>query len=212
MDVARTEEEQLEALKKWWAQNGISIITGVVLGIVAIFGWRGWQAHLQEQAEAASGLYSELIVNIRQEKLDEARVQANEILENYEGTGYAQFAALLLARIEIDGNNHDAAIKQLHWVMDNAKQEELKHLARLRIARLYLSDDKPKLALELLDVKDYGSFTASYEETRGDIYIRLNQPDKAREAYKNALSTINDTTRENSYLQLKLDDIGRDSN
>ena len=49
MDVYKTEEEQVEAIKKWWQENGKSIIAGVVIGITAIFGWRAYDSHMAVQ-------------------------------------------------------------------------------------------------------------------------------------------------------------------
>ena len=37
-----TEEQQVEALKDWWKQNGLAVIGGAVLGVSALIGWRGW--------------------------------------------------------------------------------------------------------------------------------------------------------------------------
>ena len=42
MAELRTEEEQVEALKSWWKENGKSLIMGVVIAVAAVFGWRGW--------------------------------------------------------------------------------------------------------------------------------------------------------------------------
>ena len=57
MDVYKTEDEQWEAVRQWWRENGMSAVFGIVLGLGAIFGWRWWQTHQIEQAEAASGIY-----------------------------------------------------------------------------------------------------------------------------------------------------------
>ena len=53
MDVYNTEEEQVEAIKKWWNENGKSIITGIIIGVIAIFGWRSYENHTAMQAKAA---------------------------------------------------------------------------------------------------------------------------------------------------------------
>ena len=37
-----TEEQQVEALKDWWAENGRAVIAGVVLGVVVIGGLGLW--------------------------------------------------------------------------------------------------------------------------------------------------------------------------
>lgn len=210
MDVSRTEDEQLEALKKWWSENGVSIVAGIVIGIGTIFGWRGWQAHQQAQAEAASLLYAETIVNIRQGRNTAAREAAGQLLNDYTSTGYAAFAALMLARLNVEENNLDAALEHLQWVLENADQEELKHLARIRMARVHLARQEPEQALAVLDVPSPGEFTAMYEELKGDAYVQLNQIEQARTAYQLALTESGSPAVDNtSYLQMKLDEIGR---
>ena len=60
MATYETEEEQLEALKKWWKENGRSILLGLLLGVLIIAGWRGWQAYQANRAESASTLYEQM--------------------------------------------------------------------------------------------------------------------------------------------------------
>ena len=43
MEVYETEEQQVEAVKKWWKENGVSLIVGVVMGLSAIAGWKYYQ-------------------------------------------------------------------------------------------------------------------------------------------------------------------------
>ncbi len=38
-----SEEEQLEALKRWLSENGTSTVVGVVLAISGYLGWGFWQ-------------------------------------------------------------------------------------------------------------------------------------------------------------------------
>jgi len=210
LDVNRTEEEQLEAMKKWWAENGWSIVGGVVIGLAAIFGWRSWETYQQTQAEAASNLYSNLIVEMRQNKKDQARELAQKLLDEYTSTSYAVFASLMLARLDTEAGNLASAIQHLQWAMDNTKQDEFKHLARLRMARVLLDDNKPGQALALIsNIKNQGEFAASYEELKGDIYVRQGEIEKAKIAYQTALAGMDDGLGDNSFLQLKIDDIGR---
>ncbi len=98
MDVYQSDEEQIDALKKWWQENGNSVIAGVILGLTAIFGWRGWQDYKIEQAEAASELYQQMVIAVRDDKnAKNAKETANNILAEYESTAYSVFAKLTLA-------------------------------------------------------------------------------------------------------------------
>src|SRR5690606_41345251 len=55
--MSYTDEEQIEALRAWWRENGRAIIAGVVIAIVALIGWQQWDAYKQRRAELASQDY-----------------------------------------------------------------------------------------------------------------------------------------------------------
>jgi predicted negative regulator of RcsB-dependent stress response len=203
----RTEEEQAEALKKWWSDNGKFIIAGIVIGVGAIFGWRGYNDHLVQQAEAASTLYEQMIEASRKNDSENVGIYANRIIDDYDSSSYAAFAHLMLAKLTAEDNQLDQAETHLRWVLKSGAQEEFKHVARLRLARIFIAADKLDVAEETLDVKEAGEFFARYEELRGDIFVKQDKTDAARQAYEKALA--NSSEGEQSILQMKLDDLGR---
>ena len=208
MDVYRTDEEQVEALRKWWLENGKAIIAGIVIGLSAIYGWRTWQDHLQTRAEAASSEYQQMIAAVRQGETDSARKYAKSILDDYNSTGYARFAELLLARIAVDDKDYASAEGHLRQVMAKASNDQIRHIARLRLARLLTAQDKFKEAEALLNISDKGKFLADYEELRGDIFIRQGMTEAAQDAYKQALANSNASEQDRSILQMKMDELG----
>jgi predicted negative regulator of RcsB-dependent stress response len=209
LEVYRTDEEQIEHLKKWWRDNGKSIVGGIVIGLAAVFGWREWQDYLTVQAEMASGIYQDMIVNVRQNKNDNAREYAGELIDDYPSTTYAIFASLMLAKLDSDKNALGSAIEHLQWVLDNTAEEQFLHLARLRISRLLLAENKPDETLELLESAEPGKFLASYEELKGDSYIQLGRIKEAKDAYELALAVRGTANDGQSVLQMKLNDLGR---
>ena len=209
MEVNQTEQEQIEALQKWWADNSRAIISGLILGLAAVFGWRGWQSHVQTTAEDASDLYTNMIIEVRDHKNDKAREYADRLIQDYSQTTYADFAALMLAKLDVEDAKPDEAVKHLQQVLDDADQDSLKHLARLRLARIFLDQNKTDEAWSILNVDDEGAFTASYAELRGDIYARQGKFDDARTAYQLALGKHGPETNDTSFLQMKIDDLGQ---
>ncbi|MEM6998683.1 MAG: tetratricopeptide repeat protein [Pseudomonadota bacterium] len=209
MSEYRTDEEQAEALKKWWNENGRFIIAGIVIGISAIFGWRGYNNHLLQQAEAASTLYEQMIIASRTNDSENVDVYANRILDEYASTSYAIFANLMLAKQSAETGNLNEAENYLNWVLENSSQEEFKHVARLRLTRVFIAADKLDDASKTLDIKNTGEFTSRYEELRGDIFVKQDKTEEAREAYEQALANSTSAENDQAILQMKLDDLGR---
>ena len=52
-----TEEQKIEALKKWWKDNGKMVVAGLVIGGALIAGWRIYQDYRIKHSEKASALY-----------------------------------------------------------------------------------------------------------------------------------------------------------
>jgi predicted negative regulator of RcsB-dependent stress response len=209
VDGYRTEEEQVEAIKKWWDENGKSIIAGVVIGIAAIFGWRGYNEHQVNQAMEASLLYEQMIVAARKNDAENSRVYAERIINEYESGTYAVFAKLMLAKLAAEQNDLEQAETQLLWVLNHNKQQEIEHIANLRLARVYIAADKLDKAQALLNTDKPGEFVARYEELRGDLLVKQGELEAAREAYQKALFNTVATEEAQSILEMKLDNLGR---
>jgi predicted negative regulator of RcsB-dependent stress response len=209
LEVNQTEQEQIEVLQKWWSENGWAIISGLILGLAAIFIWRGWQAYQQTTAEEASDLYTNMIIEVRDHKNDKAREYADRLINDYSRTTYADFATLMLAKMDVEDAKPDEAVKRLHQVLDHAHQDSLKHLARLRLVRILLDQNKIDDAWSTLKVDDEGAFASSYSELRGDIYAHQGKFEDARMAYHVALGKQGPETNDTSFLQMKIDNLGQ---
>lgn len=209
MEDYRTDEERAEALKKWWKENGASVAGGIVIGLAAVFGWRSWQDYQIAQAQAASDIYQKVIFEIRNSENTKAREFANQILDEFPSTSYALFSRLILAKLDVENNEYQSATEHLQWVIDNADEKEFKHLARLRLARIYLAENKPEQSLKILDNVDPGKFKASYEELKGDSYIKQGKVEEARNAYNQALANKTTSTGDLSLLELKIGNLGQ---
>jgi len=210
LDVYRTDEEQVEALKKWWQENGMSAVIGLVVGLGAIFGWRMWQEQQLLQAEAASEMYQQMVIAVRDDNdPDQAQKTAEQIHNNYQSTVYAVFAKLLLAKLAVDAQDLESATVHLRWSLDNNQDESLQHPIRLRLARILLARDKSDAASSIIDIKQTGQFGAAYDELRGDIKHHDGDIEAARIAYQQALTKTLASRNDISVLEIKLDGLGR---
>ena len=145
-----TEEQQVEALKKWWKENGRSVMAGVVIGVGSLLGWKGWQNYQQQQAEIASQLFGELnrVVNLQQ--VDQVISQATSLRDEYSHTPYATLASLILAKAQNEKGELDKAVDSLDWVIEHSSQVELRDMARLRKVRVLIAQDRLDAAESLL--------------------------------------------------------------
>lgn len=213
MAELRTEEEQLEAFKRWWKDNGTSLIVGVVIAIVAVIGWKSWQSYQANQAEAASMRYQQLLTLAAQPSLEgdalaEAQQLVGEINDAHGDTLYADLATLIEARLMVVDNDRAAAIGALETLISSTQRDYLQGLARLRLARLQLAEGDAEAALASLDAGVSDALGAQRADTRGDILIALGREDDAREAYQKALSLSRETGQPVYGVQLKLDNLG----
>ena len=209
MDVYKTEEEQVEAIKKWWNENGKSIIIGIVVGITAIFGWRGYEARTATQAKAASILYEQLLLASRKDNKENMREISDDIIRDFGSSTYAIFSKLMLAKLESESNNFESAEEHLKSILDDNPRDEFKHIARLRLVRVLMANNKLEDAIKLVTSVNTGQFFPHYEELRGDILVKQGNKKEAAQAYQNALSNSVSTEEGESMLQMKLDDLGR---
>jgi predicted negative regulator of RcsB-dependent stress response len=208
VEIHSTEEQQVEAIKKWWKENMWSLIGGVAIGIAALVGGRAWVDGQNAYMEAASSEYLNLQEKMTSGKNDEASVHGAQLLGQYSDTPYASLAAMAMAKIKMDAGDLLAASSHLRWALDNASQDAVKHEARLRLSRILLADKKSAEALTLLDVPDAGNYTSAYEQLKGDIYVADGKPESARTAYSRALKQLSPTASDRNSLQMKLDDLG----
>jgi len=207
VDTYQTEDEQVQAIKDWWKENGRSVIAGLIIGIGAIVGYRYWTNYQTTQSEQASLIYAQVIASATSADNARAFEQGKSLISDYSGTPYAALSALTLSKLALDKTDYATAAAQLRWVIDNSSDDGLKHVARLRLARVLAAQDKPDLAISLLNEADTSGFTTLYQETRGDILLQQGKVAEAAVEYSKAMEDLEMNPQRRRILEMKFNDL-----
>ena len=203
-----SEKEQLDVLRAWWAENGSYVIGGVIVGIVVIFGWNRWQSGVADTEIAASALYEDVMEASGRDNLDAATEAAEQLFSEFGTTPYAAQARLAMARMYMDNGRDQDAADVLRALAGPAAETELALVARLRLAKILLYQDKAQEVVDLIEGQSDSAFSARFNEVRGDAYVALGAYAEAEAAYRSALSD-NPVARtvDVNLIQLKINDL-----
>lgn len=207
MEVYLTEEERLEALKRWWKTNASAIVWGVALGVAVIVGWGALKRAQDEQAMLAGTLYQQLLDAVANEQNDAAVQLGERIDEQFPDSVYATYGKLFLVRLKVEADDLAGAKTLLQQLIAASKDDKIRQLARLRLAAVQLGLGETEQALKLAESaagRSAPEFAALWEELKGDIYIAMNRPEEARAAYLKARGEGQPAP----LIELKLTDLG----
>jgi predicted negative regulator of RcsB-dependent stress response len=205
MEHLDSEKEQLEQVKNWLRENGLSLVLGIVLGLGGVYGWRGWQSYQAGVAEEYSATLHTIQQHIDEERYDRAVAAAETMIGETGDSLYVDMSRLLLARAYVEQNELDKAAGPLAEIVAN-KDSVFNSIARIRLTRIYLAQSRLDEAGRLLEGNVDSPFSQVFIELKGDLDLARGQRDAARSAYQNALSMM-DNGSSNPFLRMKLEDI-----
>jgi len=204
VEVYTTENEQVDAVRRFFAENGKALAIGVVLGIAALGGWRYWQTHQSSEMTEASVAFQQA-----NQAMTDKKAQGVEDLENFaqsNSNNYGVFAALQLADHFVEAKDFAHAEKQLTQAQGQAKEENLLSLVNLRLARVQMQQNKFDDALKTLDGVKGEGWAALQQDVRGNVLLAKGDAKGAREAYSKGLDSKPSQTLQNM-LRMKLNNL-----
>ncbi|PCI61858.1 MAG: hypothetical protein COB35_05350 [Gammaproteobacteria bacterium] len=204
MEIYQTEEQQVEAIKSFWSENGNSIIAGLVIGFAGFIGFNYYQDHQLAKQQQVADSYMTLVEDAGKNPTQFMQ-KAESFINKNGGSSYASLTALTLAKTAIDKKEFTQATKSLQTAIDKAPNDAIKSLATLRLAHLQIQLKAFDKALATLAKPMPKAFIASVAEAKGDVYVLQGKNDLARNAYQTAID--NDGLKTSPNLQLKIDDL-----
>jgi predicted negative regulator of RcsB-dependent stress response len=206
------EQEQVDQLKAFWQQYGNLITWTLTLALAGFAAWNGWNWWQREQAVKASAMFDELERAAQAADADRSARVFADLKERFPRTAYAQQGALLTAKVQADKGQADAALATLAWASDNAGEDEIRTIARLRAAGLMLEKKQHDAALAQLDAAAQGknakAFEALLADRRGDVLLAQGKKDEARKAFEAAYKAMDEKLDYRRLVDAKLTALG----
>lgn len=205
------EQEQISALKAWWAKYGNAVSTVATVLAVAVLGWTGWQRYQSSQTENATVLYAEAFRAAQANDVPKLQQTANQLTKEYPGLLQSSLATLMSAKADIDKNDGKAARVKLEWVTENASDPLIKDVARLRLAAVLIDEKALDDALRQANAGTTSEYAARFAEMRGDVLIEQGKTEEAKAAFKLAVEKYGDsgeTASLKNIAQTKLEALG----
>nr|WP_201279465.1 YfgM family protein [Cedecea colo] len=194
----------MEAVKRFFAENGKALVVGVVLGIGALVGWRYWNSHQADSAMASSLAYQQVTsaVNAGQP----ATLSAAEKFAAETKNTYGALASLELAQKYVDNNDLAKAAAQLQQGLSNTSDANLQALINVRLARVQIQQKQADTALKTLDGIKGEGWVAIVADLRGEALLSKGDKQGARDAWsKGAQTDASPALRE--MMQMKINNL-----
>lgn len=202
------EQEQIDSLRAWWGMYGNLVTALVTAASLAVVGWQGWNWYQNGQAAKASAVYGVLEQAVQVGDAQRIKAAAGELAEKYASTHYAALGALQAAQHSFLAGDLKTAKVQLTWIVENGK-DEIRDLARLRLAAILLDEQAYEMAASTLSAAPVPAFMARQQELLGDLHAAQGKRDEAKTAYRAALEKAGDKAGSGrELLQQKLDALG----
>ena len=202
------EQEQLDELKHFWSKYGNLISGIVVLVMVCLAGWNGYQYWQRSQAAQAAVMFDEMSKSLASGDVTKAERTFNDMRERYARATYTQQAGLALAKMAADAGKSDVAKSALHWVADKSNDDGYAAIAQLRLANVLLDAKQLPEALKALDAVKGEAFAGLVADRRGDIFLLQGQREQAKTAYLSAYKAFDDRSQYRNLVRVKLNALG----
>ena len=202
------EQEQLDALKAFWNKQGNLITWTLVIALGGFGAWNGWNWWQRDQAAKAGAMFDELDRAAQNNDAERSLRVFTDLKDRFPRTAYAQQAGLLAAKVQVAKGQTDAAKASLTWVAENAVEEEIRTIARLRLAAVLADAKQYDEALKALDAAKVEGFEGLVADRRGDVLMAMGKSSEAKAAWLQAYRSMGEKVDYRRLVEAKLTAAG----
>ena len=208
MSLDLEEQEQVDALKAWWAKYG-NLVTWTLIALMGVFaGYTLYDRYQRDQSSKAAVIFDEMDKAVKAKDLVKVERVMADLKEKFPRTAYGQMAGLASAKALYEGGKKEAAEAALKWTAENAIEDEYKSLAKLRLAGLLLDRKAYDEALALVATPASAAFAPLYADRRGDVLLAQGKREEARAEFKKAFDGLEKSVNYREVVELKLNSLG----
>lgn len=199
--------EKSEHVQQWLRENAVAIVSGIVLGLLLLFGINQWRQHRVTHQTEAAAEYQNLVQAIQKGDQPGVDAASQTLQSKYKDTPFAVFSAFQQAKLAVDDNKPEQANKALLWAQAHASNPAIRELAGLRLAQAALSAGNPDQTITTLAKIKTVAYAGLASEIKGDALAAQGKSKEARSAYELAIQDYEANDTPTGLLQLKLDNL-----
>lgn len=204
MEIYENENDQVDAIKRFFAENGKALAVGVILGVGALVGWRYWNSHQTESARSASLAYKTVVSSLSAGKAEDLSAAEKFAADNK--NTYGALASMELAQQFVDQNQLEKAAAQLQQGLAATSDENLKAVITLRLARVQVQLKQADTALKTLESVKGEGWAAIVADLRGEALLSKGDKQGARSAWEAGVKS-NASPALSEMMQMKINNL-----
>ncbi|CAI9398077.1 TPA: YfgM family protein [Citrobacter amalonaticus] len=204
MEIYENENDQVDAIKRFFAENGKALAVGVILGVGALVGWRYWNSHQTESARSTSLSYQTVVSSLSAGKAEDLSAAEKFAADNK--NAYGALASMELAQQFVDQNQLEKAAAQLQQGLAATSDENLNAVITLRLARVQVQLKQADTALKTLDSVKGEGWAAIVADLRGEALLSKGDKQGARSAWEAGVKS-NASPALSEMMQMKINNL-----
>ena len=202
------DQEKIDAIKAWFREYGMYVVTILALGIFGSGGVFFWFDFQNDRSHEAADKMYDVSDAIKAGDISVARNKFLVLTEEYPNSFHTALASIRMAKLEHRQGNPERAVELLEIAIDGDISENLKILIKLRLAELMLDQKSFGRASEVLNgLEEFPAYASIVSDLKGDLYHSQGKISEAEASLSKALNAMVVKDSWKAIIEMKQDSI-----